>query len=148
MILKLFLTYDSDLPLDCEAMLNNGGPQYIVQREKFEPNIHIEQPGENMDRQLVHERSVEIERKPLQPLNLNVLMDCTIPTKPIRVVTVGSRVASQLHFEDWVNGEGKPNTSALRSPGRHYSTLSKTKRRTPRKTCVSEGNRFILNDDL
>ena len=61
----------------------------------------------------------------------------------VRVMVVGTRVRSHKHFSDWLNSE-EP-MSKLRSPGRHYSSLSHC---AARREGSSEGNRFIEDDQL
>lgn len=64
-----------------------------------------------------------------------------------RIVSVGSRVTSQRHFEEWLNSPEPFHK--LRSPGKHYASHARQRgARSANLGTASEGNRFIRNDML
>ncbi len=65
-----------------------------------------------------------------------------------RSVTVEPRIASNQHFQAWLNASDQ-DLLKVRSPGRHYTSFQRGRREYHQHLgSISEGNRFIRDSDL
>jgi hypothetical protein len=72
--------------------------------------------------------------------------DAPTTSPQVRVIMVGAQVHSQEHFSSWLDSPEDP-MKRMRSPGRHYTSLSRAANARS-QNMSSEGNRFILDDEL
>ena len=63
-----------------------------------------------------------------------------------RVITVGSRIATDAHLKSWLRCKRDPYED--RCPGVHYASHARVDIQRPRYGGSSEGNRFIFNEQL
>eukprot|EP00048_Salpingoeca_helianthica_P018612 m.242561 g.242561 ORF g.242561 m.242561 type:complete len:155 (-) comp25857_c0_seq1:244-708(-) len=151
-----------DLSVESLSYLAPAGPNGAMYLHTPAVSQQLQPQSQELEQQTPQSKAI---RQPLQDMNsaagkaigmsttsatttaaTNSPNDSPVNSAQLRVVMVGAQVHSQEHFSRWL-GESEDPMKSVRSPSRHYTSMSRSTRMRSYNSC-SEGNRFILDDEL